>query len=68
MLSNPGLSTPTSFNLRLQGQAGARYAIQASSDLVNWSPVQTNTLVTAATNLTLPALEARRYYRAQWAP
>jgi hypothetical protein len=68
MLSNPVLSTPTSFNLRLEGQAGARYAIQASSDLVNWSPIQTNTLVSAAANLTLPALEARRYYRAQWAP
>jgi Polysaccharide deacetylase len=68
MLSNPALSTPTSFNLRLEGQAGARYAIQASSDLVSWSPVQTNTLVSAATNLTLPALDALRYYRAQWAP
>jgi oligosaccharide reducing-end xylanase len=68
MLNNPVLSTPASFKLRLEGQAGARYAIQASSDLMNWSPVQTSTLVSAATNLTLPALEARRYYRAQWAP
>jgi oligosaccharide reducing-end xylanase len=67
-LSNPALNPPASFNLRLEGQNGARYAIQASSDLVNWTAVQTNVLASAATNLSLPASEPLHFYRAQWWP
>lgn len=67
-LSSPILSPPTSFNMRLEGQSGARYAIQASGDLVNWTEVQTNVLAGDATNLSLPASEPRQFYRAQWSP
>src|SRR5262249_28484322 len=49
----PGTNvTSSSFSFWLEGQAGQRYAIQASSDLLNWQPMQTNALLSAATNLT----------------
>lgn len=67
-LSNPALTTPTSFAFRLNGQAGVRYAIHSSSNLVNWSPVQTNTLVNTYTNFTFAVSNSLQFYRAQWVP
>ncbi len=67
-LSNPVLITPTNLSFRLEGQTGARYVVQASSDLVSWTPVQTNVLASAATNMTSPVLDPLRFYRAQWSP
>jgi hypothetical protein len=37
------LLTNGSFQLQLDGTAGSNYVIQASSDLVHWSPLATNT-------------------------
>ena len=68
IISNPVLTTPAGFNFRLDGQAGARYVIYGSGDLVNWTPLQTNILASAYTNCTVSAVEALRFYRAQWAP
>jgi peptidoglycan/xylan/chitin deacetylase (PgdA/CDA1 family) len=68
ILSNPVLITPTNFSLRLDAQTGARYAVFSSMDLVNWSPVQTNTLVSTYTNLTVAAPMTLQFYRAQWVP
>ncbi len=66
-LSNPGRSSPTSFNFRLEGQIGVPYAILASSNLVEWSPVQTNTLLAAFTNVAVPASNSLQFYRAELA-
>jgi oligosaccharide reducing-end xylanase len=68
LISNPALTTPTSFSFRVDGQPGARYAISGSSDLVNWAPVQTNILVGTSTNWSVAAPSALQFYRVQWAP
>jgi oligosaccharide reducing-end xylanase len=68
MMSNPALTTPTTFSFQLDGQPGARYVISGSSDLVNWAPVQTNILVGTFTNWSVPAPSALQFYRVQWAP
>ena len=67
-MSNPVLTTPTSLTFRLDGQTGASYAIYASTDLINWLPVQSNTLASASTNLTVDASAGSEYIRAQWSP
>ncbi|MDR3459516.1 MAG: glycoside hydrolase family 44 protein [Verrucomicrobiae bacterium] len=54
------------FSFWMDGQAGQRYIILSSSNLMNWSPVWTNTLTGASTNLTFPAPDTRRFYRAEW--
>lgn len=68
----PNLSTVSAaggnFNFRLDGQAGLRYAILASSNLVSWQYVQTNTLTSNSLSLTLAATNTMRFYRAQWLP
>jgi hypothetical protein len=46
--------------------AGQKYVISTSTDLVNWSPVQTNTLTGTTTNLSFPVPDAVRFYQAQW--
>jgi hypothetical protein len=53
--------------LQLEGQSGARFAIDATTDLSSWTPLVTNNvsfpyLDTSATALT------RRFYRARWVP
>jgi hypothetical protein len=63
------LSSSNSFDLWLDGQAGLRYALQSSSDFVQWIPEQTNTLVTNSYHFVLAASSAPyRFYRAQWVP
>lgn len=67
----PGaMQTNGAFQFQLEGQPGGRYAIHASTNLLNWSALATNTLMT---NLFLWADAAnnglsRRYYRAVWLP
>jgi hypothetical protein len=68
VLGNPVLESPGSFAFRLDGQAGGRYAIHASSDLASWSPVQTNTLTSPYTNFTVAAPDVVQFYRAQCIP
>lgn len=68
VLSSPALSGSSTFSFRLDGQITARYVVSASSDLVNWQPIQTNTLVDTHTNFTLPAPSSLQFYRAQWLP
>ena len=63
-----GMSSTNTFYFSLtNGMAGFRYVIQASADLVNWQPVLTNTLAGSSTNFVIPAPDALRFYRAQWA-
>ncbi|HWX21313.1 MAG TPA: glycoside hydrolase family 44 protein [Candidatus Binatia bacterium] len=65
-----GAMSPTNtFDLWLYGTAGQRYVILSSSNLVNWVPVQTNTLSSSSWHLVLPATNGpRSFYRGQWAP
>jgi hypothetical protein len=67
-LRNPTLASASSFSFWLDGQAGQRYAILGSSNLVNWIPVQTNQLTSNSLPVTLPATNAWRFFRAQWVP
>jgi len=60
-------TVPGQFELRLHGSPGQSYAISASSDLVTWTPLSTNTL--PASGLwsftdTGVSNQQRRYYRA----
>jgi len=50
------------------GTAGQRCLLEFSTDLVNWLPIQTNTLTGNSTNWVFPVADAQRFYRAQWAP
>jgi hypothetical protein len=61
-------ATNGNFNFQLNGQTGQRYAILSSTDFVNWTSVQTNTLAAATLQLALPATITARFYRAQWLP
>ncbi len=60
--------TGASFSVRLDAEAGQTFRILASSDLATWVPVQTNTLVSASQQLTLPASGSARFYRAELLP
>ncbi len=56
--------------LLLQGQPGAPYVIQSSTNLTTWAPVSTNTLVGSTlniTNLVSPG-SPRQFYRGVWQP
>jgi hypothetical protein len=69
VLTIANMSSPNTFSFTLaNGVAGQSYVILSSTDLVNWSPVQTNTLTGTTTNLTFLVPDAVRFYQVQWAP
>ena len=56
-------------DLWLDGQSGQRYVIQAATDLVNWSSLQTNTLASNSLHMVFPATNLPGlFFRALWAP
>jgi len=62
-----GVNAGNTFSFWLSGQPGQGYAILASSNLVSWQTIQTNTL--AGTNsvlVSVPTANAARFYRAEW--
>ena len=67
-ISNPVMTTPSNLTFSLNGQTNVTYAICASTDLVNWLPIQSNTLVSPATNFTVDALNDYQFFRARWLP
>lgn len=67
MLQSPAFSANT-FEFRLNGEAGQRYAIQTSTNLTSWQPLQTNLLTTNSLQLSFPATNKFRFHRAQWIP
>ncbi len=67
-LSNPVLSAPAGLRFQLNGQTGVTYTVYSSTDLVNWLPVQSNTLVDTSAEFTVDASSSPQFYRAQWAP
>ena len=58
------------FVFQLQGQPGARYYIQTSTNLTAWTTVSTNWLTSSTLNLTnpVPAGAVNSFWRAAWAP
>jgi hypothetical protein len=57
------------FDLWLDGTSGQKYILQGTTDFVNWSSLQTNTLATNSFHYVLPvAGNAYRFYRARWTP
>jgi Glycoside hydrolase family 44 len=63
------LNAGNAFDFWLDGQAGQRYVIQASTNFVYWTAVQTNTLGSNSFHVVLAATSIPyRFYRAQWAP
>ena len=68
-LSRPASSAGT-FGLRLNGQAGSRFVIDATSDFSAWIPVLTNTFSGASFDFLDPdsASLPRRFYRVRSVP
>ena len=70
----PDINPPTwsngRFGFNITGQIGPDYLVQVSSNLVNWTPLLTNTPVTVPFRLEDPeaAQHARRFYRIQLGP
>ncbi|HEY5909560.1 MAG TPA: glycoside hydrolase family 44 protein [Verrucomicrobiae bacterium] len=62
------VSATNTFDLWLDGQSGQRYALQSSSDFVNWTSLETNTLAGTSLNLVFPATNAMGFFRARWLP
>ena len=56
--------------LRLQGQPGARYYLQETTDLTNWTSLTTNWLTASGADITnlIAAGTALKFYRAVWQP
>lgn len=67
-LRAPIMTSSNTFAVWLDGQAGQRYAMLASSNFVNWTAVQTNTLGSNSLHVVLPVTANSRFYRAQWLP
>jgi len=55
------------FNVQFSGPTGSNLVIEASSDMINWSPVYTNVLTGGSISYTDAAAKSvsRRYYRAK---
>ena len=61
--------TSGKFIFQLQGQPGASYVLQSSTNLnAGWTAVATNTLVTATKNFTNTIFPASQFWRALWQP
>lgn len=67
-LRAPKVTSSNTFAVWLEGQAGQRYAMLASSNFADWTAVQTNTLGSNALHVVLPLTGNTRFYRAQWLP
>ena len=63
-----GTVSGTTFDFWLDGVAGQRYALLATSNFVNWMPVQTNLLSASSLHLNLPTTNQYRLFRAEWIP
>ena len=63
-------SRPDEFVFELQGQRHVRYVIQEATDLMDWTPVSTNTLTSPLLNVTnlLSPGSGPHFWRAVWQP
>jgi hypothetical protein len=57
--------TTSGFQIGLTGPTGSNVIIQASSDMIHWTPISTNTFVSGSVNFTDAAAKTNRfrYYR-----
>jgi len=62
------MSATNTLDLWLNGTAGQRYVLLTSSNLADWTPVQTNTLAGGSWHIVVPANGLLSFYRGQWAP
>ena len=67
-LRDARMASASSFSFWLDGLPGQRYAIQSSSNFVNWTALQTNLLSSNSLPISLPATNTHRFFRAQWVP
>lgn len=66
-LNMPKIATGDSFQFDVTGITGSQYAIQTSTNLLNWSPILTNVApFTFTTNIT--SMDGQRFYRAVYLP
>lgn len=63
-LVNPTVGTNNNLRFTLQGQSNVTYVVQASCDLVNWSPVKTNYSPHDNRSICLPAVANQKFFRA----
>jgi hypothetical protein len=63
----PGsVSTTSSFDLWVNGQSGQSYVLQSTTDFINWSSVQTNTLTSNSWHVVVPIIRNQTtFYRAR---
>jgi hypothetical protein len=66
----PGQLTNSTFPLRVFGQSGSSYAVETSTNLLNWIPRKTNIVIDTSFDYTdpVPGPQARRFYRARLVP
>lgn len=57
------ISTNEQIEVQFSGYDGHAYAIQVSSDLINWNNVSTNSPINGAFYLPLPTLSSQQFYR-----
>jgi hypothetical protein len=69
-VESPRLLAGGQFAFRVSGQSGMRYAVEASTNLLNWVALQTNLMTTTGyfdyTNA--PGSLKQRFYRTRWIP
>jgi hypothetical protein len=65
-----GRVTNSVFPLRVFGQSGSSYAVETSTNLVNWMPRKTNIVIDTSFDYTdnVPGPQSRRFYRARLVP
>jgi hypothetical protein len=63
-----GGMSANNFDFWLDGQAGQKYIIQATTDFTSWLPIQTNTLASNSLHIVLTGTTSYRFFRAQWTP
>ncbi len=70
LLAIPTPPSASQFIFQLQGQAGVPYVIQRSPDLVNWTSVSTNKLLSATLSITniIAPFTPTQFWRAIWQP
>ncbi|MGP8200058.1 MAG: alpha-L-arabinofuranosidase [Limisphaerales bacterium] len=58
------------FVFQLQGETNVPYVLQCSTNLMTWTPVSTNTLVTGTLNITNSVVPSQpeKFWRAVWQP
>lgn len=69
-ITSQTVSPESGMQMTIQGTAGQRFSILASPDLVNWTWLITNTLISNSTNFTdaISATNNSRFYRAATLP